>query len=122
MKRTTTARTLGLILLLTSACATSSQPGTPEHGTRTIGRHAVIPEGPELDVALGFHRAARSIGEEWLIVAVELTADSRGGRAIVNRSDISVFTPDGRRLFLVSQDEYLKNYPAIRVAVEQALR
>jgi len=115
-------RIMGLVLFLITGCATSSGPHTADPVTREISRYAVLHEGPELDVALGFHRATRSIGDEWLIVAVELTADSRGGRAIVNRSHISVITPDGRHLALVSQDEYRKNYAAIRVAVEQALR
>jgi hypothetical protein len=82
----------------------------------------VLYEGLEMDVALGFHHATRSIGDEWLVVAVELTANSRGGRAIVNRSDISVFSPNGRRLALVSQEEFRENYGAVRVAVERALR
>jgi len=115
-------RTLFLALLLCSACATSSGPGTTEPGTREVSRYAVIHEGPELAVGLGFYQATRSIGDEWLIVAVELTASAGGGRVIVNHSDISVISPDGRRLVLVSQEEFRENYGAFRVAVERALR
>jgi hypothetical protein len=82
----------------------------------------VIHEGPELIVALGFHHASRSIGDEWLILAVELTASAGGGRTIVNHSDISVFAPDGRRLALVGQEEFRGNYGEIRVALERSLR
>ena len=114
--------TVVLMLASISACATSSRPDTTEPGTREVSRYAVIHEGPELAVALGFHRATRSFGDEWLIVAVELTASAGGGRTIVNRSDISVFTPDGRRLALVSQEQFRENYGAVRVAVERALR
>jgi hypothetical protein len=102
-------RTMAFILLLGTGCATSSGPGTTEPGTTEVSRYAVIHEGPELAVALGFHHATRSIGDEWLIVAVELTASARGGRTIVNHSDIWVFTPDGRRLALVSQEEFREN-------------
>jgi len=115
-------RIMGLTLFLITGCATSSGPGTTDTGTREISRYAVLYEGLEMDVALGFHHATRSIGDEWLVVAVELTANSRGGRAIVNRSDISVFSPNGRRLALVSQEEFRENYGAVRLAVEQALR
>ena len=115
-------RTLFLALLLCSACATSSGPDTTEPGTREVSRYAVIHEGPELGVGLGFYQATRSIGDEWLIVAVELTASAGGGRVIVNHSDISVISPDGRRLVLVSQEEFRENYGAFRVAVERALR
>jgi len=111
-----------LALLVVAGCATSSGPGTTEPGTREVTRYALIHEGPELAVALGFHHATRSIGDEWLIVAVELTASAQGGRTIVNHSDISVFTPDGRRLALVSQEEFRENYGEIRVALERSLR
>jgi len=117
-----TAKTLPLVLLLVTGCATSSGPGTTEPGTREVSRYAVIHEGPELAVALGFYQATRSIGDEWLIIAVELTASAGGGRVIVNHSDISVISPDGRRLVLVSQEEFRENYGAVRVAVERALR
>jgi hypothetical protein len=117
-----TARTMPLILLLIAGCATSSGPGTIEPGTREVSRYAVIHEGPELAVALGFYHATRSIGDEWLIVAVELTASAGSARAIVNHSDISVISPDGRRIALVSQEEFRENYGTVRVAVERALR
>ena len=117
-----TKRTLPLILIVIAACATSSGPGTTEPGTREVSRYAVIQEGPELAVALGFYQATRSVGNEWLIVAVELTASAGGGRTIVNQSDISVITPDGRRLALVSQEEFRANFAQFRVALERALR
>jgi hypothetical protein len=115
-------RTLLLILLVVTGCATTSGPGATEPGTREVSRYAVIHEGPELAVALGFFEATRRIGDEWLIVAVELTASAGSGRAIVNRSDISVISPDGRRFILVSQDVFRENYGAVRVAVDRALR
>ena len=118
----TILRTMVLTLLLIAGCATSSGPGTTETGTREVSRYAVIHEGPELAVALGFFQATRSIGDEWLILAVELTASAGSGRTIVNHSDISVISPDGRRLALVSQDEFRENYGAVRVAIERALR
>jgi hypothetical protein len=82
----------------------------------------VVHEGPELAVALGFYQASRSLGEEWLVVAVELTASSGGGRTVVNRGDITAITPDGRRLALVSQEEFRENFGAFRIAVDRALR
>jgi hypothetical protein len=115
-------RTLPLFFLVITACATSSGPGTTEPGTREVSRYAVIHEGPELAVALGFHYASRSIGDEWLILAVELTAADGSGRTIVKRGDISAITPDGRRLALVDQDEFRQNYGAVRIAVDRALR
>ena len=93
-----------------------------EPGVREVSRYAVVHEGPELAVALGFYQATRMIGDEWLVVAVELTASSAGGRSVVNRRDISAITPDGRRLVLVDQEEFRENYGAVRIAVDRALR
>jgi len=118
----TILRTMVLTLLLIAGCATSSGPGTIEPGTREVSRYAVIHEGPELAVALGFFEATRSIGDEWLILAVELTASAGSGRSIVNHSDISIITPDGRRIALIGQDEFRENFGQIRVALERALR
>jgi hypothetical protein len=73
-------------------------------------------------VALGYSHASRSLGDEWLIVAVELTASSRRGATVVNHSDISAITPDGRRLPLISQEEFRSNFGSFRVALERALR
>ena len=115
-------RPIALILLTCSACATSSGPGVTEPGTRQVSRYAVVHEGPELAVALGFYQASRSLGEEWLVLAVELTASSGGGRTVVNRGDITAITPDGRRLALVSQEEFRENFGAFRIAVDRALR
>jgi len=115
-------RTLLLSLFVLAACATSSGPGTTEPGTREVSRYAVIHEGPELAVALGFFEATRSIGDEWLILAVELTASAGSGRSIVNHSDISIIAPDGRRIALIGQEEFRENFGQIRVALERALR
>jgi hypothetical protein len=111
-----------LALLVLTGCATSSGPGITEPDTREVSRYAVVHEGPELTVALGFHNATRSIGDEWLIVAVEFTAAAGGERTIVDHSDILVITPDGRRLALVSQEEFRENYAGFRVALERSLR
>jgi hypothetical protein len=117
-----TAKTLPLVLLLIAGCTTSTGPATTEPGTREVSRYAVVHEGPELDVGLGFYEATRSIGDEWLIVAVELTASAGSGRSVVNHSDISIIAPDGRRIALVSQVEFRENFGEIRVALDRALR
>lgn len=109
-------------LVFTTACATSSGPRSTGPATQEISRYAVLYEGPELNVAIGYFQATRSLGDEWLILAVELTASDGGERSVVNRSDILVIAPDGRRLALVSQEEFRENYAEIRVALERSLR
>ena len=111
-----------LMLVSISACATSSGPGATEPGVREVSRYALIHEGPELVVSLGFFEATRRIGDEWLIVAVEFTSSAGGGRTIISNSDISAIAPDGRRIALTSQEEFRKSYGDIRVALDRALR
>jgi hypothetical protein len=115
-------RTFMLALLVLAGCATSSGPSATEPGVREVSRYALVHEGPELVASLGYFQATQSIGEEWLVLAVELTSASRGGRSIVNRSDIFVISPDGRRIPLVSQQTYREQYAKYRVTVERALR
>jgi hypothetical protein len=108
------------LLLLTSCAGTSSRDA--DLGTRELSRYVVLHRGIELDVSVGFRRAAQGLGDEWLILAVEFTSAPRSGPTTVSRTDITVFTPDGRRLVLIGQDEFRKIYGRIRVAVERALR
>lgn len=122
MKKTTHTLLLTALLATTAACATSRGPASNEPATQEISRYAVLYEGPELAVALGFYQATRSLGDEWLILAVDLTASAGGGRSVANRSDILVIAPDGHRMALVSQEEFRENYAEIRVALERALR
>jgi hypothetical protein len=73
-------------------------------------------------VALGYFQAARSLGDEWLILAVEFTSSGGSGRTIVDRSAIMVIAPDGRRLPLASQDEFREHFSEFRVTLERSLR
>jgi hypothetical protein len=110
-----------VLVALTLAFAVSQGAHGSDDGVRELGRHGVLAEGPELTVALGFRQAARSLGEEWLILAVELTAAPRGGVVSVDRSDIQVITPDGRRLALANQEEFRAAYGEVRIRVDRAL-
>ena len=108
-------------LLLITGCATSPEPSASDPGTREIHRNAVLHEGPELVAAVAYLQGKNSVAEKRLILAVEFTSPRGSGPNDVNRSDISVRTPDGRRLALVSQDEYRRNFARIRIPVERTL-
>ena len=110
-----------VLTALTLSLALSQDTLGSDDGVRELGRHGALAEGPELTVALGFRQAARSLGDEWLILAVELTAAPRGGVVTVNRSDILAITPDGRRLALASQEEFRASYGEVRISVDRAL-
>lgn len=110
---------LGLILL--TGCATSSEPSASNPGTHEIHRNAVLHEGPELVAVVAYLQGKNSVAEERLILAVEFTSPRSAGPNIVSRSDISIRTPDGRRLELISQDEFRRSFARMRIPVERTL-
>ena len=112
---------LMLGLLLITGCATSPAPSASNPGTQEIHRNAVLHEGPELVAAVTYLQGKNSVAEERLILAAELTSPRGSGPNVVSRSDISVRTPDGRRLALISQDEYRRKFARLRIPVERTL-
>ena len=110
---------LGLLVL--TACATTSEPSVSNPGTHEIHRNAVLHEGPELVAVVAYLQGKNSVAEERLILAVELTSPRGSGPSVVWRSDISIRTPDGRRLELISQDEYRRSFARLRIPVERSL-
>ena len=113
--------TLLLLMLVMTACASSTGPYDDQTGTREVTRFAVFHEGPEIAAIVARSSGKRSVGEEWLVLAVELTAMEGAGPVVVKRSDITVRTPDGRRLTLVSQNEFRENYPRLQIPTERTL-
>ena len=113
--------TLLTALLLITGCATTSEPSASDPGTREIHRNAVLHEGPELVAAVTYLQGKNSVAEERLILGVELTSPRGSGPNVVSRSDISIRTPDGRRLALISQDEYRRSFARMRIPVERTL-
>jgi hypothetical protein len=113
--------TLLLLILLMTACASSTGPYDDQTGTRDVTRFAVLHEGPEIAAIVARSSGGRSVGEEWLVLAVELTAMEGSGPVVVKRRDITVRTPDGRRVMPVSQNEFRENYPRLQIPTERVL-
>ncbi|MBD3873014.1 MAG: hypothetical protein IFK91_08880 [Acidobacteria bacterium] len=113
--------TLLTALLLITGCATTSEPTASDPGTRQIHRNAVLHEGPELVAAVTYLQGKNSVAEERLILGVELTSPRGSGPNVVSRSDISIRTPVGRRLALISQDEFRRSFARMRIPVERTL-
>jgi hypothetical protein len=108
-------------LLVTAACTSSGGLRTTGPGTQQITRFAVFHEGPEIAAIVARSSGERSVGGEWLVLAVELTAMEGSRPVVVKRSDIAVRTPDGRRLTPISQNEFRGNYPRLQIPVERTL-
>ena len=110
---------LGLALI--SACASAPQPVPSNPGTSVIHRNAVLYEGPEMVAAVTYLLGKNSVAEEWLVLGAEFTSPRGSGPNILTRHNISIRTPDGRRIELVSQNDYARRLPRFRVPVELAL-
>jgi hypothetical protein len=123
MKRSTKPKyiVLAVALVAVAACASSGWTPPDETGTRVTSRSSVFHDGPQIAATVVHPSAERSVGEEWLVLAVELTAQQGSGPFVVRRSDITLRTPDGRRLTVLSQDEFRGTYPRFQIPVERAL-
>lgn len=107
--------------LLVAACASSPAPDPGDPGILVIHRNAVLYRGPELVATVAYRQGRRSVAEEWLTLAVEMTSPRGSGPTAVRRSDISLYAPDGRRLPLASQDEFFRHLARLRIPVERTL-
>jgi hypothetical protein len=110
-----------ILILVTTACASSTGTYDAQTGTREVTRFAVLHEGPEIAAIVARSSGGRSVGEEWLVLAVELTAMEGTGPVVVTRDEITVRTPDGRRLTVASQNEFRQNYPRLQIPTERTL-
>ena len=112
---------LGLGLLLIFGCASSPTSTENESGTRQIHDNAVLYDGSELVAAIGYPRSKSALAEPWLVLSAEIMATRGSGPSFIRRSDITARTPDGQRLPLISQSEFLANAPRLKIPLNRVL-
>ena len=110
-----------LALILTIACATSDGPYETGPGTQQMTPFAVFHKGPEIAIVVVHPSGERSVGEEWLVLGMEWTATQGSGPALIGRDDISLRTPNGRRLAPTDQNEFRRNFPRLQIPIERIL-
>ncbi len=106
-----------VLAVAASACTTDVDLG---NGVTQRGDHLFYYEGPEVEATLGTYQTSESLGENWLVLGVWLRAVSRSGTLTIDRKAVSIVTPDGHRLPLVSQEEYRSAYSKIHTRVRRA--
>jgi hypothetical protein len=109
---------LGLLTVVISTCSSGS--GRVDGGVRETSRYSVVYEGPELQATVRHYQAERDLGGEWLILVAHLRGAHSGGITKIHRRDISLRTPDGRRLPLITRAEFRKVYAEIHSGVRRA--
>ena len=110
---------LGLLTFVISTCSTGS--GRMDGGVRKTSRYSVVYEGPEIQATVRHYQAERDLGGEWLILVAHLRGAHSSGITKIHRRDISVRTPDGRRLPLITQAEFREAYHEIHSRVRRAV-
>ncbi|MGC8916988.1 MAG: hypothetical protein ACP5NF_08425 [Thermoanaerobaculum sp.] len=106
---------LGVVVL--GACSTGVPTGVP--GVDKVGATVLRYRGPEVELALGYRFATLSLGEEWLILDLAVTA-APGHVVEVKRDAIFVLTPQGERIPLASQEQFAEAYAALQPTLRRA--
>ncbi len=125
MKSIALRRVLGAVLVtMIAACGSSgsdnSKPTGPvEPSVTQIGRTQVKTVGADLEGVASYKFADSNLGDEWLILDVALTG-RRTESIEVELSDVSVRTPDGRRIPLPTQKEFIDAYPQLQSMIRRA--
>jgi len=113
-------RTGLLISCIVFGWACSSAVPTDDPGVSAVGDHVRIYDGAELQVVLGFGYADGHVGEDYLLLGASLAGTSGGSVATVDRTEISVQTPDRRRIPLLSQSDFRVAYGKLNAAARRA--
>jgi hypothetical protein len=92
---------------------------TEEPGVEQLGEYVVRQKGPEVDVVLGYRHAAAKLGEEWLLLEVAISSPNKR-HATIERADIWVRTPAGKRIPLATQEEFGKVFSDMRARIREA--
>jgi hypothetical protein len=108
---------IGLTMLLIAAACSSSTPST-EPEVRERGRNAVRYDSRTLDAFVSTSWANRHLGDPWLLLDTALVANR--GVIQLERTEISVKTPSGVRIPMISNDEFRASLNEFRSGVRFA--
>lgn len=108
---------LAVFALAFWGCSTGVPTGVP--GVDRVGATVLRYRGPEVELALGYRFATMSLGEEWLILDLAVTA-APGKVVEVKRDRVFVLNPRGERLELASQEQFAEAYAALQPTLRRA--
>lgn len=107
-----------LILSLALVSCSSAVP-TGVGGVEKMGATVLRYRGPEIELALGYRFATMSLGDDWLILNVAMTA-AVGKVVDVRREGVFLLTPQGQRIPLASQEEFVEAYAQLQARLRRA--
>jgi hypothetical protein len=106
----------GVVISLVG-CSSATPTDTP--GVDRLGQYILRQEGPELWAVLGYRFATSQLGNEWLILDVNLTSPN-GQTATVRRENVFVQTPGGTKIPVATQKEFNEAYGGLRPTLVKA--
>jgi hypothetical protein len=113
-------KTLFLGVLITAVGAGCSTGGAAREPTiKEHGKYVVEYRGSDLTVELSHRWADRSLGDEWMVLALTLTG-SGGPEGRVDLDDISLRTPAGYNLVPITRDEFRNNFGRLRSDIRRS--
>lgn len=98
-------------------CSSATPTGIAE--VERMGATVLRYRGPEMELALGYRFATMSLGDDWLILNVAMTA-AVGKVVDVKREGIFVVTPEGQRIPLASQEAFAQAYAQLQARLRRA--
>lgn len=101
-----------------SSGASAPAPSTAPRVSQ-VGRTQVRTIGADLEGVVSYKFADSSLGDEWLILSLALTG-RRAESIQVSQRGVSARTPDGRRIALPTQKEFIDAYPELRSTLRRA--
>jgi len=100
------------------ACSSAVPTGDP--GVSAVGEHFLLYQGSELEIALGTGYAAGNVGEDFLLLGASLAGASGERMVEVDRTRISLQTPDSQTIPLMSQADFRDAYAKLNSAARLA--
>jgi hypothetical protein len=112
----TTAKKLVLasaaVVLMCAGISSADPPGVTQKG-----RYVIAYDGPDLKAELIYRWASSHLGDGWLLLKLSMSSAYHGATT-VERSSVTVRTPDGRQLPLIDQKTFRGIFPQLRSALE----
>jgi len=102
-----------------SGSSASNSSSAAQPSVTQVGRTQVRTVGADLTGVVSYKFADANLGDEWLILDAALTGE-RSESTEVKLSDVSVRTPDGRRIPLMTQKEFIEAYPKLQSMLRRA--
>jgi hypothetical protein len=102
----------GLVVSVLAGCA-AAPPRQISPNVTEVRPGVLRYEGPELHAEVLTRTAQRELGSEWLVLEVSLRA-SDSSTSTVSREEITLTTPGGQRLPIISQEEFRRAFGELR--------